>query len=141
MENWKDIKDHEGYQVSTLGKVRSFKWGRALEKKLRLDRGGYLTVLLRQNGKYVNRKVHRLVATAFIPNESNLPLVCHKDDIPSNNIYTNLFWGSVIDNIQDKVKKNRQNRPKVDTTCKYCGLKSIAMNINRWHNENCKHKV
>ena len=37
-------------------------------------------------------KVHRLVATAFIPNPDNLPYVLHKDGNRENNVYTNLEW-------------------------------------------------
>ena len=139
MEKWKDIKDHKGYEVSNLGRVRSSKWGRVLERKLVPDRDGYLTVVMRQNGKYVNRKVHRLVADAFIPNPNVLPIVCHKDDTPTNNTYSNLFWGTVVDNMQDKVRKNRQQRLRSDI-CKYCGMVSTYISIARWHNENCKHK-
>ena len=38
--------------------------------------------------------VHRLVATAFIPNPNNYPIVNHKDCNPANNIFTNLEWCS-----------------------------------------------
>lgn len=46
---------------------------------------GYYTV------KIIHRvKVHRLIALAFIPNPNNYPIVCHKDNNPTNNKPENL---------------------------------------------------
>lgn len=36
--------------------------------------------------------VHRLVATMFIPNPNNYPIINHKDENPSNNNVDNLEW-------------------------------------------------
>jgi len=36
--------------------------------------------------------LHRIVATAFVPNPNNLPEVNHIDKNTSNNCYTNLEW-------------------------------------------------
>lgn len=84
MEIWKDIYGFEGYQVSNLGNVRSF-WRkkrhstgygtyRYLSSTPVLmsqsdDGNGYLKVCLysKTNGKRYCKKVHRLVAEAFIP--------------------------------------------------------------------------
>jgi hypothetical protein len=53
---------------------------------------GYKCVPLCKNGKQKWHKVHRLVATAFIPNEKNLPCVNHKDENKLNNSANNLEW-------------------------------------------------
>jgi hypothetical protein len=43
--------------------------------------------------KHNKRKtIHRLVATAFIPNPSELPCINHKDENPINNHVDNLEW-------------------------------------------------
>lgn len=110
MEIWKDISGYEGYQVSNKGRVRSFLNNRhgicdnfhILHQTC--NRLGYPTVCLRRN----NRKlVSRLVAEAFIPNPSGLPLVRHMDDDPSNNNVENLQWGTQKDNMQDCVAHGR----------------------------------
>ena len=53
---------------------------------------GYLFVHFNANGKQVNLKVHRIIATCFIPNPDNLPQVNHKDNNPKNNTVSNLEW-------------------------------------------------
>lgn len=56
---------------------------------------GYLYVNFKgKNGKHIQRRVHTLVAKAFIPNENNLPYVCHKDNNKANPSVDNLEWGT-----------------------------------------------
>lgn len=96
-EVWKDIIGFEGrYQVSNLGSVRSLNyWRRGYSKILSLGKEvyGYLYVTL-YSGKCQqhHKKVHRLVAEAFIPNPDNLPEVNHKDENKQNNRVENLEW-------------------------------------------------
>ena len=45
-----------------------------------------------KNGKRVHKRIHRLVAEAFISNPDNLPQVNHKDENKLNNIASNLEW-------------------------------------------------
>ena len=110
MEIWKDIKGFEGqYQVSNLGRVKS------LERTVEYERFGRLVketvneiilsqfkdplqkryiVLLYKNGVKYARRVHRLVAEAFVPNPENLKSVIHKDGNLINNEASNLLWSS-----------------------------------------------
>ena len=94
MEEWRNIEGYEGkYQVSNLGRVRSFiktKSGKILS--LTPDKNGYLACHLYKNGKRKCEKVHRLVAQEFIPNPNNLPQVNHKDEVKTNNNSDNLEW-------------------------------------------------
>ena len=103
-EIWKDIKDYPLYQVSNLGNVRSRnyqyfggKYRNILYKKKgrmlkQFVDNGYAHVNLSRNGKIKKSRVHRLVATAFLPNPTNLPMVNHKDENKLNNNVDNLEW-------------------------------------------------
>lgn len=51
-----------------------------------------MLVCLSKNNKTVHRRVHRLVAQAFIKNPNNWPIVNHKDGNKSNNNVNNLEW-------------------------------------------------
>ena len=98
-EQWKDIPDYKGlYQISNLGRVKSFrqssKYGCQKEYILKpaIANNGYAQVTLYDNTKKRKFLVHRLVATAFIPNPSNFPQINHKDENRLNNSIENLEW-------------------------------------------------
>lgn len=91
IEEWRPIQGFEGlYEVSDWGRVKSLKFGKEKMLKGGKDKDGYLLVQLCQDGKRVMKKVHRLVAEAFLPNPNNLPQVNHKDECKTNNNVLNL---------------------------------------------------
>ena len=98
-ERWRDVEGFEGrYRISDHGRVFSL-----ISKKLLniyTNSGGYQCVYLyvADTGHYKNFKIHRLVATAFIPNPLNLPQVNHKNEDKTYNYYTNLEWCSAAYN-------------------------------------------
>lgn len=93
MEHWKDIKGYEGrYQVSDLGRVKSFCNGKERIIVGYKNTDGYMIVGLCKDGKRKICLVHRIVAHAFIPNPDELPEVNHKDECKTNNIVSNLEW-------------------------------------------------
>lgn len=113
-EIWKALPEYAGIEVSTLGRVRTldkmvssekgtyFKKGQVL--KQHLNHNGYLQVGFRVDGKCVNKRVHRLVAHAFIKNTDNLPMVNHKDGDRKNNNVSNLEWCTALYNNQYREK-------------------------------------
>ena len=108
-EVWKQIEGFEGrYSISSLGNVKSFvnSRGNVREKgKLRkpvLDKDGYLECMLRKDGKYFHKKVHSLVANAFLPNPDNLKEVNHLDGNKQNNEVSNLEWSTRVENEKHK---------------------------------------
>ena len=99
-EIWKQVQSFEGYyEVSSLGRVRSIERidsnGKVVPQRVlkgQTDKDGYLLVGLHKNGKRVTRRVHRLVASAFIPNKNGLPQINHIDKNKKNNCVGNLEW-------------------------------------------------
>jgi hypothetical protein len=58
-------------------------------------RSGYPTIKLHDaDGDAYGCLVHRLVASAFVPNPNNLPIVNHRDGDRTNNRCTNLRWST-----------------------------------------------
>lgn len=107
-ETWKAVSGYEGlYEVSDHGRVRSLdrvvsarnRWGTITQKAhcgrvLKLHRhakNGYVSVALGQGNV---RLVHRLIASAFLPNPDQLREVNHKNLVRDDNRTTNLEWVS-----------------------------------------------
>lgn len=94
-EQWKPVEGFENYEVSNLGRVKSLNYNHTgVEKILKPYKStkGYLVVILCRNGKMKHFLVHRLVATAFLPNPEGLPEINHRDENPLNNIVGNIEW-------------------------------------------------
>jgi hypothetical protein len=91
MEEWRDVEGYEGiYQVSSEGRVRTldrtivFADGRTYHFKSKIitqqtDKYGYRIASFSIGGKTYKKRVHRLVAQAFIPNPNNYPIINHKN--------------------------------------------------------------
>ena len=95
MEEWVVIENHPDYEVSNQGNVRSNKKWRGkgtilMKPKTRGYDRNYLCVIL-DNKSY---SVHRLVASAFIPNLENKPTIDHIDRNTLDNRVENLRWAT-----------------------------------------------
>jgi len=66
-EEWKDVEGYTGYQVSTMGRVKSFRKNNPKIMKPAMNNAGSLRVRLCDPDKY--HMIYRLVANAFLPQE------------------------------------------------------------------------
>lgn len=127
MEIWKSIEGYEGlYEVSNFGRVKSLgstliitsKLGKQYTKSFpekilkSVMQTKYLGVNLYKFGDMKSRKIHKLVANAFIPNTDNKPYINHKDSNKLNNHVDNLEWVTPLEN-------NYHSRLAMDTKTKY----------------------
>lgn len=95
---WKDVVGFEGrYKVSDDGKVYSVLANRII-KTCVSNKGYELACLRKADGTRKQYTVHRIVASAFIPNKHSLRLVNHKDENKLNNRASNLEWCTVSQN-------------------------------------------
>lgn len=106
-ESWRDVPGYEGfYEVSNLGRVRNSRTRHVLKNTATQYRGGSYrySVSLCKRGKQSTKKVHRLVAMAFIPNEGGKREVNHIDGNPLNNYAENLEWCTGSENMEHAYK-------------------------------------
>ena len=81
------------YQLREDGMIISYARKQPRELVGKVSRTGYRMVILYDpNGERLYKNVHRLIATAFVPNPDNLPEVNHKDGNKLNNHVDNLQW-------------------------------------------------
>ena len=114
MENWKVVKDYEGYyEISDLGNVRSldrrytdsigrnvFKKGRVQKKYIRRN---YYSVWLNKDNKSTPFTIHRLVALSFLP-KSEKQYVNHIDGDKLNNEWYNLEFCTARENTMHAIE-------------------------------------
>ncbi len=123
-EIWKDIEGYEGrYQVSNKGRVKSLpKTTQSVFNGVICTREyperiltpidtksdtskEYVRVHIGSgHGKRVLKLIHRLVASAFIPNPLNLPQVNHINGNKTDNRADNLEWCSAKHNTQHALR-------------------------------------
>lgn len=108
MKVWKKVFDHEKYLVSNDAEIKVVKTGKLLTPSMK---GGYMSVTI--DGK--SKKVHRLVANAFVPNDDlNMNIVVdHVDGHVDNNHYTNLEWVTTQENNIRAAKRRKVTRRKI----------------------------
>ena len=119
-EIWKDVKGYEGlYVVSNLGRVKRLPVGKQWPSKKTHNnirkqalKNGYLCVNLSKQNKVKWFGVHRLAATAFIPNPNNYPHVNHIDENKTNNRVDNLEWCTQSQNKLHGTAIKRQNETR-----------------------------
>lgn len=94
---WKKVDEFPNYSVSSDGLVRNDK--RGIIKTPHLDDCGYHELNLYKDGAGHHRKIHRLVAEAFVENPESKTQVNHKDGCKTNNNVDNLEWSTASENM------------------------------------------
>lgn len=93
-EIWKDVVGYEGlYEVSSFGRVKSFKRGREKVLKNLIGHKGYLSVNLYLNKVMKGHYVHKLIVMAFLGHKPDGTMrICtdHIDNDSLNNRLENL---------------------------------------------------
>lgn len=110
-EIWRDIKGYENhYQVSNHGNIISVKNGKKLTLKPWIDDKGYFRVHLSKSNKKTYKKIHKLVAEAFLNHKSSgMKLVV--DHIDWNKLNNNVNNLQLITNRENASKDQfRHNR-------------------------------
>lgn len=103
-EIWKELKDYKGYYASNLGRIKS-PTGRILTGGITKD--GYINMSFKKDGKWVCKKLARLIAETFIPNPENKPCVDHINTKRTDNRVKNLRWVTHKENTRNPITYKR----------------------------------
>lgn len=135
-EEWRTIPNWERYWISSFGRIASKNAPYNHQDNIYIKNASllhptkssgssvpYYSIILSDGNGFVKRKtIHRLVASAFIPNPNNFPQVNHKDENSLNNNVNNLEWcdqkynnayGTCKERASKKLRFTLSNRRKV----------------------------
>ena len=110
---WRDIDGTKGYySINREGLVLNNRTGKILKPVI--DYKNYSVVELHVDGIRTAKKLHRLLASAFIPNPNNLPVIDHLDRNRQNNSLDNLRWATIEENGKNRTLKGTIDYLKVE---------------------------
>lgn len=133
-EQWAPIDGFSNYEISSKGKIRSktrTSWhkgsqthmkikGKTMRQRWNKACKCYFLDLIDDEKRRRTVYPHRVVATAFVPNEKpdELKMIIHKDNNPRNNKAENLQWMSKSDHMKWQFEVGNKNNFKVWKTRK-----------------------
>jgi len=137
-EEWRSVPDWPDYEASNKGRIRlavdrpNGRWhhggsahrrGFVLRLRLRRRRGDndvpYYVVNLNRRGKQIERRVNRLVCQTFHgPAPTDKHHAAHKNCDSLDNIETNLYWATPLENVADSVRSGRTSSGERHTPSK-----------------------
>jgi|ERR1700733_3345425 len=148
-EVWVPVKGYEGhYEVSSRSRIRSIdrvvnniSYGDKNVKGVILKPAnnpqGYPCVSLSLNADAKTSTVHRIVATAFIPNPKNKKCINHKNGIKTDCRISNLEWATHSENnfhaysILGKVLKMPSGKDSPFSKKVYCSTLDVSFDSVR----------
>lgn len=123
---WKPINGYEHYLISVNGEIFNTRTGKI--KKSSFDYKGYKRVRL-INGRNLGstKKVHRLVAEAFLDNYSSSLQVNHKNCVKHDNRLSNLEMATQSQNTKHAWDNGRMKLSNRDSTGKFISIKNKSL--------------
>lgn len=115
-EIWKPIDGYSNYEISNYGRVKSkdrfvnTRYGAKRKIKGRILKptingsGYYIVSLYKGNGKPSNKTIHKLVATAYLKNKHNYPVINHINGKKDDNRAENLEWCTQSHNVKESYR-------------------------------------
>lgn len=92
------IKGSKTDYITPSGEIyKDYGNNKFLHKAQWINRGYWYSGITYPTGNK-QRRVHILVAEAYVSNPNNYPIVMHIDNNPRNKHYTNLKWGTISQN-------------------------------------------
>ena len=131
MKQIKKINGFSNYAVDTDGNVYSLRAGKKMSPQMSYN-GYHVVGLYDDNGKHCMKRVHRLVAEAFIPNTDNKPCVNHRDEDKTNNNVSNLELVTVAENNAYGTRNERA--AKSNSLYERTGLRIYCYESNQLYN-------
>lgn len=107
MEEWKKIANTNGdYQISSLGRIKSKKWGDWKLLKPHIEKNGYkgLKIRFTNSEKRKSVLVHWLVADAFLIKPKGKYEINHIDGDKTNNCVENLEYVTSSGNTEHAIR-------------------------------------
>lgn len=113
-DSWTNIEESFGsYSINAHGEVRNNLSGKVIAQNK--DACGYLQVgmYIKATKKQISRRVHRLVAKAFVEGHKDGLVVNHINGVKDDNRIENLEWVTVGENNRHAIRTGLAPKPPV----------------------------